>query len=243
MQLDEVTLEQLGSKLIGPRSSGLMTQKVKELNNLRSERETDLRRALTDPSCGKEARADAIQAYRRAKADALGAAQARREELELQIFQQIESAQSDSKLFWSSVAKMSGPLSNQVSPPPLAIDSNGKVLTDTTAVLKLWRGVWSDIANPSQEEEAIYDEGHKKEVEDRLDYLRSVRLSQQHFDKPITAQEVFTAIRKTKSGKAPGVDGVTTTILKMAADAVGTNKLKPDNPVVEALTNPVQLCL
>ena len=67
-----------------------MTQKVKELNNFRSERETDLRRALTDPSCGKEARADAIQAYRRAKADALGAAQARREELELQIFQQIE---------------------------------------------------------------------------------------------------------------------------------------------------------
>ena len=123
-----------------------------------------------------------------------------------------------------------------MSPPPLAIDTNGKVLTDTTSVLKLWRGVWSDITNPSQEEETIYDEGHKKEVEDRLDYLRSVRLSQQHFDKPITAQEVFTAIRKTKSGKAPGVDGVTTTILKMAADAVGTNKLKPDNPVVEALT-------
>ena len=36
-------------------------------------------------------------------------------------------------------------------------------------------------------------------------------------------------------GKAPGVDGVLTSVLRHAADAVGTNKLKPGNAVVDAL--------
>ena len=235
MHLDEVTLEKIGAKLIGPRSSGLMTQRIKELDKLRVEREVELRRTLTDRRCDVETKEAAVKAYRRAKADVLGAVQARREELELQIFEQIEGAQSDSKLFWSSVTRMSGPLSNNVAPPPLAMNAEGKVVTEVTSVLKVWEDFWASIANPSPEEEHIYDGDHKRKVEQRLDSLRSVRLSQHHLDKPFTAEEVFAAIRKLKSGKAPGVDGVTTTILKMAADAVGTSTLKADNPVVDSL--------
>jgi len=234
MHLDEVTLEKIGAKLIGPRSSGLMTQRIKELDKLRVEWEVE-RRTLTDRRCDVETKEAAVKAYRRAKADVLGAVQARREELELQIFEQIEGAQSDSKLFWSSVTRMSGPLSNNVAPPPLAMNTEGKVVTEVTSVLKVWEDFWASIANPSPEEEHIYDGDHKRKVEQRLDSLRSVRLSQHHLDKPFTAEEVFAAIRKLKSGKAPGVDGVTTTILKMAADAVGTSTLKADNPVVDSL--------
>ncbi len=66
--------------------------------------------------------------------------------------------------------------------------------------------------------------------------MRKLKLVQGGLDDAITEKEVFTAIRKLKLGKAPGVDGVLTSILKVAADAVGTNKLKQGNTVVEALT-------
>ena len=55
-------------------------------------------------------------------------------------------------------------------------------------------------------------------------------------DGQITDEEVFAAIRKLKMGKAPGVDGMLTSIIKTAADAVYTSKLKKGNTVVEALT-------
>ena len=66
--------------------------------------------------------------------------------------------------------------------------------------------------------------------------MRKLKLVQGGLDDAITEKEVVTAIRKLKLGKAPGVDGVLTSILKVAADAVGTNKLKQGNTVVEALT-------
>ena len=36
-------------------------------------------------------------------------------------------------------------------------------------------------------------------------------------------------------GKAAGVDGILSSVIRHAADAVGTNKLKPENSVVDAL--------
>ena len=66
--------------------------------------------------------------------------------------------------------------------------------------------------------------------------MRGMQLVQDGLDDAITEEEVFAAIRKLKLGKAPGIDGILTSILKTAADAVGTNKLKHGNTVVEALT-------
>ena len=233
--LDEVSLDQIGLKLIGPSSSGLMTLKVKKLNDARSEREKELRRALADQDSSHDDRAKAVRDYRKAKAAALQAVEARQEELELQMFENIEANQSDSKLFWSHVTKISGGLLSSVSPPPMATDKAGEVVTDPLAVLKVWKDFSSSISNPSPEEECIYDEDYKRERESRLRALRAVPADQPELDGPITRQEVFDAIRKLKAGKAPGVDGVTTTILMMAADAVGTSKLKVDNHVVDSL--------
>ena len=137
--LDDVTLEQLGYKLIGPSSTGLMTQEVKQLNAVRAERERDLRTALSDPCSSHKDRADAVRSYRRAKADAMTAVETRKQELELQIFKKIESTQSDSKLFWSNVAKISDGLLGSVSPPPMAMNDKGKVETDPLKVLRVWK--------------------------------------------------------------------------------------------------------
>ena len=91
------------------------------------------------------------------------------------------------------------------------------------------------ISNPDPSEDGLYDEEYKKTQEEYLKFLEGLNLHQPDLDKAITREEVFRAIRRIKAGKAPGVDGVTTTILKMAADAVGTSKLKPTNHVVDSL--------
>ena len=78
-QPDDVALEQIGRKLIGPASTPIMSAAVKRLNERRQECERQTRRAgLTD-----EERTKAVEAYRRAKGDLLAAVAARREELEL----------------------------------------------------------------------------------------------------------------------------------------------------------------
>ena len=70
------------------------------------------------------------------------------------------------------------------------------------------RKSWQDVVNSSKEEEAIYDNEHRDEILSRLELLRKFSIHQPRFDKPIDREEVWTAIRKIKCGKAPGVDGV-----------------------------------
>ena len=124
------------------------------------------------------------------------------------------------------------------SPPPVVTDEKGNTVTDPVEVLRVWREFSANIASKEVSgttEEGIYDEQYQKEVEERLEWLRSVKQHQPVLDDHITAGEVFAAIRKLKMGKAPGEDGVLTDILKTAADAMNNGKLRGDNTVVEAL--------
>ena len=65
---------------------------------------------------------------------------------------------------------------------------------------------------------------------------QKLNIFQEELDGMITTEEVFAAIRRMKMGKTFGVDGILSSILRHAADAVGTNKMKDGNLVVEALT-------
>ena len=118
-----------------------------------------------------------------------------------------------------------------VSPPPMVMDEEGKVESDPIEVLKIWRRFSAEMAEGTLAEEGIYDDEFKKLTEDRLAELRKLRLEQPHLDGPITAREVFRAIRRMKMG----IDGVLSSVLRHAADAVGTSELKPENSVVDAL--------
>ena len=129
-------------------------------------------------------------------------------------------------------------LRNSVSPPSCieVSDSNGtRCEMEPGRVLNAWWKFSSEAANPGQEEEEIFDEYHKVQVEDRLKFLQSIHGHQEALDGPIDREEIFHAIRKLKPGKAPGVDGILTTILKMAANATGNAELSEYNPVVDAL--------
>ena len=111
-------------------------------------------------------------------------------------------------------------------------------MTDPVEVLRVWRDFSAGIASADlsgTQEEGIYDDEYKLEVEERLEWMRSIRLHQRVLDDPITAMEVFAAIRKLKISKAPGEDGILTDILKTAADAVNNGKLRKGNTVVDAL--------
>ena len=156
----------------------------------------------------------------------------------MELFRDVEERQSDSKLFWGKFKLLRNSIHFAKSPPPVATDAEGKIVTDPVEVLRAWRDFSAGIASADlsgTQEEGIYDDEYKREVEERLEWMRSVHQHQPVLDNPITAMEVFAAIRKLKMGKAPGEDGVLTDILKSAADAVNNGKLRGGNTVVDAL--------
>jgi hypothetical protein len=236
--LDEVTAKQLGSKLVGPPSTPQLSSALSLLNEQRKACDLALRRVVSNPNSSDDERALAVQVYREAKSKALRAGEARKELVELNTFVDIEEHQADSKLFWNKAKRIMGGLRSQVSPPPMVEiteDNITRCETDPLETLKAWKRFWEGLANPSPEEESKYDNDHRDAVHRRLDHLNSLPVHQQHFDQTITREEVWNAIRKIKCGKAPGIDGILSTIIKEAAGAVGSSKLNPNNHFVDSL--------
>lgn len=234
-KLDEVAREQIGTKLVGPKSSPFLSRLLQHLEGKRRACETALSTVMRNGNSSQDERARAVSSYRQAKGNYFRAARERRRRKELEVFRQIERQQADSKLFWAGFKGISGGMKESVVPPPMAREGN-VVKTDPKEVCEVWRRFSADLAAGASEVEAAkYDEAHRRVVEGQLDFLKRRRVFQRELDVAISEQEVFLAIRKMKMGKAPGVDGVLSSILKTAADAVGTTTLKEDNWVVKAL--------
>lgn len=236
--LDEVTFEQLGTKFVGPRPTPLLDAATRLAIQHRTVCEDIMKQLMADSDVPEkvvaQGRAQFLQANRRVLAASWG----RKELQEGRLFRDVEEKQGDSKLFWAKFKKISNTIHVSKSPPPVAFNEHGDTLTDPVEVLRAWRDFSANMASSDltgTSEEGIYDEDYKKEVEERLEWLRRIRIYQSELDQPITSLEVFKAIRKLKIGKAAGEDGILTDILKTAADAVNTNKLKPGNSVVDAL--------
>ena len=110
----------------------------------------------------------------------------------------------------------------------MAVDSEGETVTERGAVLKAWMKFSASISSKDlkgTQEEGIYDETHHRKVEERLDWLRKIKIHQTSLqDSAFSEREVFIAIRKLRIESAPGEDGILPDIIKTAADAVNTSK-------------------
>ena len=236
--LDEVTESELGTKWVGPSAVPVLDAASRMAVAHRDVCEDVMRWVIADKSSTEETRSEARTQFLSTSRRVTVMAASKRDQAEGRLFRDVEGKQRDVKLFWATFKSVRSSIVDSKSPPPVAVDADGNTVTEPKAVLAAWRAFCASIANADLEgtqEEGIYDEEYKGEVEERLDWLRKVRIHQPDLDCPITREEIWRAIRKLKMGKAPGEDGILTDILKSAADAVGTSKLKGTNPVVDAL--------
>ena len=236
--LDGVAADHLGTKDIRIRPTPGLDAATKLLVQQRQVAQDLMWLTLGSPNASPTDNAAARKHFMAASSAVKSAAMRKREMVELSLFRDVESKQGDSKKFWARYKRLKGTTRSDKSPPPVASNEEGDVVTDPVEVLKIWRKFSAAIASSTlegTEEEGKYDDEYKREVEDRLELLRRARLHHPILDRPITKLEVWRAVRKLKLGKAPGEDGVLTDILKTAADAVGTSKMRGDNTVIASL--------
>ena len=236
--LDGVAAERLGTRFVGPTPTPLLDAASRLLVQQREVCREVMERVSRAQGVSEAAKAEARSRFLAASARVRAGAARRKHLKDLELFRDVEEKQSDSKLFWGKFKLLRNSIHVAKSPPPVATDSEGKTVTDPVEVLRAWRDFSAGIASADlsgSQEEGIYDDEYKREVEERLAWMRSIHKHQPVLDDPITATEVFAAIRKLKMGKAPGEDGILTDILKTAADAVNNSKLRGTNSVVDAL--------
>lgn len=239
LALDELAEEELGTRVNKPKDTPPLCAAARAAACHRDICQDILKVVMNDIHATAEARVDARVQFLDASRAVLRVAERKRDIAELKLFRDIESKQKDSKLFWQRFHHLRNSIAVNKSPPPVAVDSEGKTVTERGAVLKAWVNFSAAISSKdlrNTQEEGIYDEDHRREVEERLEWLRNIKIHQSSLDKPFSESEVFCAIRKLRVGSAPGEDGILPDIVKTAADAVNTNKLRPNNTVVTAIT-------
>jgi hypothetical protein len=236
--LDTVSKDYLGSRVVQRRSAPSLSGAIGMLNTHRLTCEFALKRCMADPHSSDQERSTARNTFLKARRNCNRALRNKARLAELRLFQDIERNQANSKLFWSHVKRIRSTTKAGKSPPQVIIDPDGGTESDPIKVLRAWKEFSQAIAAADHSgtyEEGIYDDAYLLEVETRLTRQRASKFLQKTLDRPITAAEVFAALRALKAGSAPGSDGLLPGILKSAANAVNTSRLKPGNSVVEAL--------
>lgn len=244
-ELDKVASDHLGTKTVRGRTTPSMDAAMRMASAHKKTCRKHMQKIEGDPHASDEQKRAARTAFITAR-KTLTKAEAHRKQLrELALFRQIEERQGDSKLFWNKFKHLRNSIHVNKAPPPVATDSTGKTVTDPAAVLRVWRDYYARLASEEAKlsdyhqaqgnNKSDYDEKYKQQVETKLAVLKLLRLHQPDMDSPITAKEVFAEIRKLRLGTAGGEGGVVSDILKTAADAVGSSKMRGNTGVVEAL--------
>jgi hypothetical protein len=236
--LDELAAEHLGTRWAGPKTAKVLDAAAQMAIHQRELTQDVLKWAMHNSATPEHARREARSQFLAASREVTAVAARRRELAELRLFRDVESKESNSKLFWGKFKALKSSIFVSKSPPPVAVDSTGETATDPVAVLRAWRDFSAGLASSDltgTREEGRYDDEYKEEVEADLRWLKRVREYQPQLDFPVTGREVFAAIRKLRIGSAPGEDGILPDIIKTAADAVNNSKLRGNNTVVNAL--------
>jgi hypothetical protein len=237
--LDELAAEHLGTRWVGPKGAPMLCAVGRAAVEQRELTQDVLKRVMKDTDSSEMMKSQARLHFLAASRAVLAVAEKKKKVAELRLFRDVEEKQGDSKLFWGRFREIRNSIVVNKAPPPVAVNAKGVTVTDPVEVLRAWRDFSAAIASADltgTKEEGIYDDEYKYDVEDRLEWLRRVRVHQPDLDHPFMAEEVFAAIRKLRMGSAPGEDGILPDIVKTAADAMNNSKLREGNTVVAAIT-------
>ena len=120
--------------------------------------------------------------------------------------------ENSSKGFFAAIKQIYGPQKTAIAP---VRDAEGsQVFTEKPEIVSRWREYFSELLNrptTATEEALATIEQHP---------------TQEDIANPPTLEEIVAAIKSTKSGKTPGLDGLPAEIYKYGGEALHTQLLK-----------------
>jgi hypothetical protein len=138
LALDELAEDELGTRVSAATCYRDICQDI-------------LKTVMEDKHASAEDRIDARKQFLSASRAVLRVAERKRDIAELKLFRDIESKQKDSKLFWQTFHHLRNSIAVNKSPPPVAVDSKGKTVTERGAFLKAWMKFSASISSKDLE--------------------------------------------------------------------------------------------
>ena len=92
------------------------------------------------------------------------------------------------------------------------IGEDGTLITDPEQVLRSWKDKYQDLLNPALSGDAEFKERMVNDLEICIDDLVEAK-----YNKEILVGEIERVLRKSKNGKAAGIDRITNEVLKQDA--------------------------
>ena len=102
----------------------------------------------------------------------------------------------------------------------MALEVNGKIITDSQQMADLWANYFEKLATPEENEN--YDRFHRTEIENEINNIiqKSGDTLGHIFTAPLTIEEISEVVRSLPDGEAHGFDGITYEHLKYGGDMI-----------------------
>ena len=145
--------------------------------------------------------------YRMKKQEVKGRVREKKEMSDERVGQRVsENFRENKKLFWSGVNE------ERKSREQMEVrikDIDGNVVTEERAVLDRWSEYFEQLLNVDDGRVAVLTDARVNGIDD------NVRMQME-----VTVDDVRKAVKRLKKGKAPGVDGITSEMLRFGGDSV-----------------------